>query len=119
VAAVLAQAGPLVTGTLAVGGDPAMAGAYLVQGRATPKRREAHGVAQWCGRLVGCEDHRRRPRFAGSVTVPTLMPTTARRPFSRESSRPHSQTSVASDHAPSGRNETRRDPASGLAGPCR
>ena len=57
-AAALTQIGGTVTGTVAVGGDPPFAGAYLVQGRATTKRLTLSGFVngvslKWRARIVG------------------------------------------------------------------
>ncbi len=58
VAAGLTQIGTAVTGTVAVGGDPSIAGAYIVNGKATTKRVKlsglVHGVRfSWNGKILG------------------------------------------------------------------
>jgi hypothetical protein len=60
-AAALSQNGKLLTGTVAMAGDPltAFGGAYLVSGKATPKKVKASGFSptgvrlKWTGKIVG------------------------------------------------------------------
>lgn len=78
-AAALVQSGPLVTGTLALGGDAPLAGAYRVQGRATPKRVKLKGAANgvsltWTAKVEGeTLQGRARLKGAGVKAVGTLM----------------------------------------------
>jgi hypothetical protein len=77
VAAVLSQTGAAVTGTVAVGGDVG-AGAYVVQGRATPKRVKITGAVNgvtllWRAKISGDTlQGRARLKGAGIKAIGTL-----------------------------------------------
>lgn len=70
-AAAFSQSGSVVTGTLAIGGDPgAGGGAYLVTGRATPKRIKVKGsvngvTVSWRAKIAG-ETLQGRARLKGA-----------------------------------------------------
>jgi hypothetical protein len=79
VAAVLSQTGRTVTGTVALPGDPsAFGGAYLVNGRATPKSLKVSGTAglvrfKWRARITGDTlQGKARVKRPGQVVAGTL-----------------------------------------------
>ena len=75
VAGVLSQAGTVVTGTLAIGGDASTgAGAYMVHGKATPKRVKVAGIlngvaVSWRAKITGTTLAGRARLKGGSVKL--------------------------------------------------